>query len=159
VFLHAQTRFENRARIWATSARIAEMLTAILVLLAALIALSLILLGRLSRRNRGSAMRTIWDAPMSAVRSRAARCVRNSREPAAFLGTEDSERRIYGLAVTQHLESVRGVVDQRLASLQEENASNWNRCGRPWRRSAVDPSRPRPGESFRLVSERLEQVA
>ena len=60
--------------------------------------------------------------------------------------------------LTASLESVRGIVDQRLKQLQEDNTGQLERM-----RATVDEKlqgtlEKRLGESFKLVSERLEQV-
>ena len=60
--------------------------------------------------------------------------------------------------LTASLESVRGIVDQRLKQLHEENTGQLEKM-----RASVDEKlqgtlEKRLGESFKLVSERLEQV-
>jgi DNA recombination protein RmuC len=60
--------------------------------------------------------------------------------------------------LTGSLESVRGIVDQRLKQLQEDNSTQIERM-----RATVDEKlhgtlEKRLGESFKLVSDRLEQV-
>src|SRR3989449_6338061 len=60
--------------------------------------------------------------------------------------------------LTKSLESVRSIVDDRLRQLQEDNAKQIDKM-----RSTVDEKlqgtlEKRLGESFKLVSERLEQV-
>ncbi len=73
---------------------------------------------------------------------------------------EEVLRSITGVSglIQQQLESVRGTVDSRLKSIQDDNASKLEQM-----RATVDEKlqgtlEKRLGESFRLVSERLEKV-
>ncbi len=58
----------------------------------------------------------------------------------------------------KQLEAIRGVVDQRLLSLQTENAAKLDQMRQTVDEKLQTTLEARLGESFRLVSERLEQV-
>ena len=60
--------------------------------------------------------------------------------------------------MTQQLEIIRGVVDQRLQSLQNDNAAKLEQMRQTVDEKLQSTLETRLGESFRLVSERLEQV-
>jgi DNA recombination protein RmuC len=61
-------------------------------------------------------------------------------------------------AMTQQLESIRGIVDQRLHLLQIDNAAKLEQMRQTVDEKLQTTLETRLGESFRLVSERLEQV-
>ncbi len=58
----------------------------------------------------------------------------------------------------KQLEAIRGVVDQRLSSLQTDNAAKLEQMRQTVDEKLQTTLETRLGESFRLVSERLEQV-
>jgi DNA recombination protein RmuC len=58
----------------------------------------------------------------------------------------------------KQLEAIRGVVDQRLLSLQTDNAAKLEQMRQTVEEKLQTTLETRMGESFRLVSERLEQV-
>ena len=58
----------------------------------------------------------------------------------------------------KQLEAIRGVVDQRLLSLQTDNAAKLEQMRQTVDEKLQTTLETRLGESFRLVSERLEQV-
>ena len=61
-------------------------------------------------------------------------------------------------SLTAQLETIRGVVDQRLSSLQTDNAAKLEQMRQTVDEKLQSTLETRLGESFRLVSERLEQV-
>jgi len=61
-------------------------------------------------------------------------------------------------SLTAQLETIRGVVDQRLYSLQADNAAKLEQMRQTVDEKLQSTLETRLGESFRLVSERLEQV-
>ncbi len=70
------------------------------------------------------------------------------------------EERLKGLtaATDQRLEGVRGTVEQRLKSLQDENAQKLEQIRRTVDEQLQTTLEQRLGESFKVVSERLDQV-
>src|SRR5207237_151826 len=58
----------------------------------------------------------------------------------------------------KQLEAIRGIVDQRLHSLQTDNAAKLEQMRQTVDEKLQTTLETRLGESFRLVSERLEQV-
>jgi DNA recombination protein RmuC len=73
---------------------------------------------------------------------------------------EEVLRSITGVSalVQQQLDSVRGTVDSRLKSIQDDNASKLERMRATVEEKLQGTLERRLGESFRLVSERLEKV-
>jgi DNA recombination protein RmuC len=64
----------------------------------------------------------------------------------------------FAQTLDQRLETVRGVVDQRLKSLQDDNAKKLDQMRQTVDEKLQGTLEKRLGESFRLVSERLESV-
>jgi DNA recombination protein RmuC len=133
---------------------------AVIVLLAALIVLNLLLLTRL-RSQEGSESR---------LREELARAQHRQSEESRALREEVAAgiQRFAGGVTLQlsgsrdesqkQLEAIRGVVDQRLRSLQTDNAAKLEQMRQTVDEKLQTTLETRLGESFRLVSERLEQV-
>lgn len=132
----------------------------VVILLAAIVTLNLILLMRLRSR----------DASETGLREELARAQQRQSDESRGLREEiasniqrfslQSEQRAESLrsAITQQLETIRGVVDQRLQSLQTDNAAKLEQMRQTVDEKLQTTLETRLGESFRLVSERLEQV-
>jgi len=60
--------------------------------------------------------------------------------------------------LTKSLEGVRSIVDFRLKQLQEDNSAQIDKCARLSMMKIAEYAEKRLGESFKLVSDRLEQV-
>jgi DNA recombination protein RmuC len=132
----------------------------VIVLLAALIVLNLLLLTRL-RSQEGSESR---------LREELARAQHRQSEESRALREEVAAgiQRFAGGVTLQlsgsrdesqkQLEAIRGVVDQRLRSLQTDNAAKLEQMRQTVDEKLQTTLETRLGESFRLVSERLEQV-
>lgn len=132
----------------------------VLVLLAALIVLNLLLLTRV-RSQEGSESR---------LREELARAQQRQSEESRALREEVAAgiQRFAGGVTLQlagsreesqkQLEAIRGVVDQRLHSLQTDNAAKLEQMRQTVDEKLQTTLETRLGESFRLVSERLEQV-
>jgi DNA recombination protein RmuC len=132
----------------------------VLVLLAALIVLNLLLLTRV-RSQEGSESR---------LRDELARAQQRQSEESRALREEVAAgiQRFAGGVTLQlsgsreesqkQLEAIRGVVDQRLHSLQTDNAAKLEQMRQTVDEKLQTTLETRLGESFRLVSERLEQV-
>ena len=133
---------------------------ALVVLLVLIVVLNVVLLTRIGAR----------DASESRLRDDIARLERRQTEESRALREElganvqrfaaQSEQRAEFLrvSVTQQMESIRGVVDDRLASLQADNAAKLEQMRHTVDEKLQTTLETRLGESFRLVSERLEQV-
>jgi DNA recombination protein RmuC len=132
----------------------------VLVLLAALIVLNLLLLTRV-RSQEGSESR---------LRDELARAQQRQSDESRALREEVASgiQRFAGGVTLQlsgsreesqkQLEAIRGVVDQRLHSLQTDNAAKLEQMRQTVDEKLQTTLETRLGESFRLVSERLEQV-
>lgn len=132
----------------------------LLVVLAALVVLNLILLTRV-RSHEGLESR---------LRDDLARLLQHQTDDSRALREEvaanmqrfavATEQRTESLrtALTQQFETIRGVVDQRLHSLQIDNAARLELMRQTVDEKLQTTLETRLGESFRLVSERLEQV-
>jgi DNA recombination protein RmuC len=132
----------------------------VLVLLAALIVFNLLLLTRV-RSQEGSESR---------LREELARAQQRQSEESRALREEVAAgiQRFAGGVTLQlsgsreesqkQLEAIRGVVDQRLRSLQTDNAAKLEQMRQTVDEKLQTTLETRLGESFRLVSERLEQV-
>jgi DNA recombination protein RmuC len=133
---------------------------ALVVLLLLIVVLNVILLTRMSSR----------DAFESRLRDELARSQqRQSDENRAlreelgagiqrFAGQAEQRSEFLRTSVTQQLESIRGVVDRRLETLQTENSAKLEQMRQTVDEKLQATLETRLGESFRLVSERLEQV-
>ena len=75
-----------------------------------------------------------------------------------FASQHDQRQESLRSAVTQHLDSIRESVDRRLHSLQTDNAAKLEQMRQTVDEKLQSTLETRLGESFRLVSERLEQV-
>lgn len=133
---------------------------AVLVLLAAIVVLSFLLLTRV--RSHDAFEARLRD-DMARAQQRQSDDSRGLREEIASniqRFSLQSEQRTESLraAMTQQLESIRGVVDQRLQSLQTDNAAKLEQMRQTVDEKLQTTLEARLGESFRLVSERLEQV-
>ena len=98
---------------------------AVLVVLAAIVVLNLLLLSRI-RSHEGVESRLRDD--LSRLQQRQSEESRALREEVAagiqrFASQTDQRTESARMAVTQQLEAIRGVVDQRLHSLQTDNAA------------------------------------
>ena len=123
---------------------------AVLVLIATL---CIVLLTRLRSQDRlGAAFESRLRDENRALREELAaglhRFGSQSEQRAEFLRT----------SLTQQLESIRGVVDQRLLAIQTDNAAKLEQMRQTVDEKLQTTLEARLGESFRLVSERLEQV-
>jgi DNA recombination protein RmuC len=132
----------------------------VLAVLAAIVILNLLLLARVRSR----------DGFESGLRDDLARIQQRQSEESRALREEvgagiqrfaiQTEQRTESLRTTvmQQLEAIRGVVDQRLLSLQTDNAAKLEQMRQTVDEKLQTTLETRLGESFRLVSERLEQV-
>src|SRR6266542_1140703 len=106
----------------------------------------------LARRSSGSPLQTELVGRLETIdRGLRDEFSRNREEAGAAAKNQREE-------LTKSLESVRSIVDDRLRQLQEDNAKQIDKM-----RSTVDEKlqgtlEKRLGESFKLVSDRLEQV-
>jgi DNA recombination protein RmuC len=75
-----------------------------------------------------------------------------------FASQNDQRQELLRAAVTQHLESIRDGVDRRLHSMQADNAAKLELMRQTVDEKLQSTLETRLTESFRLVSERLEQV-
>jgi DNA recombination protein RmuC len=75
-----------------------------------------------------------------------------------FASQNDQRQESLRAAVTQHLESIRDGVDRRLHSMQADNAAKLELMRQTVDEKLQSTLETRLTESFRLVSERLEQV-
>jgi DNA recombination protein RmuC len=75
-----------------------------------------------------------------------------------FASQNDQRQESLRTAVTQHLENIRDGVDRRLHSMQTDNAAKLEQMRQTVDEKLQSTLETRLGESFRLVSERLEQV-
>lgn len=122
---------------------------AILVLLAVLLVLNVLLLARIRSQ----------DALETQLRNES-RGLREEIASSMQRYAMQSDQRTESLrgSMTQQLETIRGVVDQRLQWLQTENAAKLEQMRQTVDEKLESTLATRLGESFRLVSERLEQV-
>jgi len=132
----------------------------VLVLLAALVVLNLLLLTRV-RSHEGSESRLRDELARAQLRqSEESRALRE--EVAAgiqrFAGGVTLQLSASREESQKQLEAIRGVVDQRLHSLQTDNAAKLEQMRQTVDEKLQTTLETRLGESFRLVSERLEQV-
>jgi DNA recombination protein RmuC len=143
----------------------------VLVLLAALVVLNLLLLTRV-RSHEGSESRLREE--LARAQQRQSEESRALREEVAagiqrFAAQSEQRTESFRTAVTlqlsgsreesqKQLEGIRGVVDQRLHSLQTDNAAKLEQMRQTVDEKLQTTLETRLGESFRLVSERLEQV-
>jgi DNA recombination protein RmuC len=136
------------------------MFSAIIVLLAAIVILNVIALGRI--RSHGALESRLRDdlARSDERRSLESRALREELAASVQRFASQTEQRSESLrsSVTQHLEAVRGAVDQRLAALQADNTTKLEQMRQTVDEKLQTTLETRLGESFRLVSERLEQV-
>ncbi|HTA44187.1 MAG TPA: DNA recombination protein RmuC [Bryobacteraceae bacterium] len=123
--------------------------TAVLILLAILVVLNLLLFARI--RSHDSIEGRLRDECRGLREELAAGIQRSSMQ---------SEQRTESLrsGITQQLEVIRGVVDQRLQLLQTDNSAKLEQMRQTVDEKLQSTLETRLGESFRLVSERLEQV-
>jgi DNA recombination protein RmuC len=132
----------------------------LLAALAAIIILNLILLSRLRSQD---ALETRLRADLLEARRQQAEESRAQREE---LGgsleryTGQTHRQLIDMQRDQRteLERIRAVVDQRLLALQTDNAAKLEQMRQTVDEKLQSTLESRLGESFRLVSERLEQV-
>jgi DNA recombination protein RmuC len=75
-----------------------------------------------------------------------------------FATQNDQRSEALRASLTAQLETIRGVVDQRLYSLQADNSAKLDQMRQTVDEKLQATLETRLGESFRLVSERLEQV-
>jgi DNA recombination protein RmuC len=136
------------------------MFPALFALLAATIILNLVLLGRV--RNHSALESRLRDdlARSDERRSAESRALREELAANVQRFAAQTEQRSESLrfSVTQHLEAVRGAVEQRLAALQADNTTKLEQMRQTVDEKLQTTLETRLGESFRLVSERLEQV-
>jgi DNA recombination protein RmuC len=132
----------------------------LLIAIAAVIVLNLLLLFRVRSHDSFEARLRDDLARAQQRQSDESRALREEIASSIQRFANQNEQRTESLraAMTQQLESIRGIVDQRLRSLQNDNAAKLEQM-----RQTVDEKlhatlETRLGESFRLVSERLEQV-
>jgi DNA recombination protein RmuC len=123
--------------------------TAVLALLAAILVLNLFLLMRVRSHD--------------SIEARLREESRGLREEIASSiqrFSTHSEQRGESLraSITLQLETIRGVVDQRLQAIQSDNAAKLEQMRQTVDEKLQTTLEARLGESFRLVSERLEQV-
>lgn len=135
-------------------------LTATLVLLALIVALNVVLLLRFGSREASDTRLRDDLARLERRQSEESRALREELSSNVQRLVAQSEQRAEFLrsSVTQQMEAVRGIVDQRLASLQSENAAKLEQMRQTVDEKLQTTLETRLGESFRLVSERLEQV-
>jgi DNA recombination protein RmuC len=132
----------------------------VLVMLAALVVLNLLLLTRV-RSQEGSESRLREE--LARAQQRQSEESRALREEVAagiqrFAGGVTSQLSGSREESRKQLEAIRGVVDQRLHSLQTDNAAKLEQMRQTVDEKLQTTLETRLGESFRLVSERLEQV-
>ncbi len=134
--------------------------TVVLAVLAAIVILNLLLLARLRSRD-GFETRLLNDlARINQRQSEESRALREEVAAGIQRFAIQTEQRTESLRTTvmQQLETIRGVVDQRLLSLQTDNAAKLEQMRQTVDEKLQTTLETRLGESFRLVSERLEQV-
>jgi len=132
----------------------------VVALLVAIVILNLFLLVRV-RSHEGFEARLHDDlARIQQRQSDESRALREEVGAGIQRFAIQSEQRTESLrtAVMQQLETIRGVVDQRLLSLQTDNAAKLEQMRQTVDEKLQTTLETRLGESFRLVSERLEQV-
>src|SRR2546430_11662934 len=129
-------------------------MTALLYLIVGLIAGAVVaaVVFFLARRGSGSHLQTELVRRLETIDRGLRDEFSRNREEAGAAGKNQREE------LTKSLESVRSIVDDRLRQLQEDNTKQIDKM-----RSTVDEKlqgtlEKRLGESFKLVSERLEQV-
>jgi DNA recombination protein RmuC len=132
----------------------------VLVVLAAILVLNLILLTRVRSSDWFEARLRDDFARAQQRQSEESRALREEIAATIQRFASQTEQRTESLrtAVTQQLESLRGVVDQRLRSLQTDNAARLEQMRQTVDEKLQTTLETRLGESFRQVSERLEQV-
>ncbi len=123
--------------------------TVVLVLLAIIVTLNVILVTRL---RSADALESRLRDDNRALREELASSIQR------FASLTDQRSEVLRNAVTNQLESIRGVVDQRLHTLQTDNAAKLEQMRQTVDEKLQTTLETRLGESFRLVSERLEQV-
>jgi DNA recombination protein RmuC len=134
--------------------------TVVLAVLAAIVILNLLLLARLRSRD-GFETRLLNDlARINQRQSEESRALREEVAAGIQRFAIQTEQRTESLRTTvmQQLETIRVVVDQRLLSLQTDNAAKLEQMRQTVDEKLQTTLETRLGESFRLVSERLEQV-
>jgi DNA recombination protein RmuC len=134
--------------------------TVVLAILGTTIILNLLLLARLRSRD-GFETRLLDDlARINQRQSEESRALREEVAAGIQRFAIQTEQRTESLRTTvmQQLETIRGVVDQRLHSLQTDNAAKLEQMRQTVDEKLQTTLETRLGESFRLVSERLEQV-
>jgi len=122
---------------------------AVFVILAGILVINLLLLNRL-RSNEGLEARLREDS--RALREDIAASIHR------FATQNDQRAESLRTAVSQHLENIRDGVDKRLHSLQTDNAAKLEQMRQTVDEKLQSTLETRLGESFKLVSERLEQV-
>jgi DNA recombination protein RmuC len=131
---------------------------------AAVVGLNLLLLSRLrSGLHSNAAFEARLRDDMARAQQRQSEESRALREEIAagiqrFAGQHEQRGESLRTAMTQQLESIRGVVDQRLLAMQTDNAAKLEQMRQTVDEKLQTTLEARLGESFRLVSERLEQV-
>jgi DNA recombination protein RmuC len=111
-------------------------------------------LDRVERRLRDEMARNREELANS-LRAFSESVVRNMSEMA---GAQGAGLARLTEATEQRLEAIRGTIDERLKTLQQENAAKLELMRRTVDEQLQGTLEKRLGESFRLVSERLEQV-
>ena len=143
----------------------------LLAVLIALVVLNLILLSRV-RSHEGFESRLHDDlARLQQRHSEESRALREEVAASIQRFASQTEQRTESLRTAvmhqlcgsreeaqKQLEAIRGVVDQRLHSLQTDNAARLEQMRQTVDEKLQTTLETRLGESFRLVSERLEQV-
>ncbi len=133
---------------------------AVIVLLAAILLLNLFLLMRVLAHDSFEGRLRDDLARERQRQSEESRGLREEIAASIQRFSLQSEQRTESLraAMTQQLEAIRGVVGQRLHSLQSDNAAKLEQMRQTVDEKLQSTLETRLGESFRLVSERLEQV-
>jgi DNA recombination protein RmuC len=129
------------------------MFYAVLLVLAAILVLTLIIrddLARAQQRQREESRALREEVSASIQRFAGQTEQRNDSLRAAVAEMQRDQQR--------QLEAIRGVVDQRLHALQTDNAAKLEQMRQTVDEKLQTTLEARLGESFRLVSERLEQV-
>ena len=129
------------------------MFYAVLLVLAAILVLTLILrddLARAQQRQREESRGLREEVSANIQRFAGQTEQRNDSLRAAVAEMQRDQQR--------QLEAIRGVVDQRLHALQTDNAAKLEQMRQTVDEKLQTTLEARLGESFRLVSERLEQV-
>lgn len=133
---------------------------AVIALLAVVVLLNLLLLQRL-RSHEGIESRLRDE--LSRIQQRQSddsRALREEIGAGIHRSSGQMEHRLDAMreAVDQRMEAIRGVVDHRLLTLQTDNAAKLEQMRQTVDEKLQSTLETRLGESFRLVSERLEQV-